>query len=616
MLKHKKVFLNFMLLGLLIAGCNVAGNSSKNGNSSTPSVTPSSSSSVSSSSSLSSPSQISSTTSTEKIKPTRPHTHKFGEWEIIIEADLFNTGEKYHKCLGCELSETVKYYDLSEVRFKDKIYQYNGSERTLTIDGLLPKGITVKYTNNKLTEIGSIVSTAYFIDENQDIIEERSAVLTIIPKRGLPEIKVTTADGAQINSKETYTTASITVSNCEDKYALNEVLAGIRLRGNGTLGAEKKPYRIKFDKKQGMLGLNDDAKAKSWVLLAEFYDYSMMRNGLAFSIGDAIMNGRGYYSSDFTHVNVYINGIYNGVYVLAEQQQVNENRVDIYEPEATELGTNIGYLLELDHYATGEGDYFMVGEGSYEAFDINGNTGSLPARAYSIKSDYYSPEQKVFISSYINNVYSIMYNAVVKGKFYTLDENYNLVNSNYTTVYETLNAVIDVDSLIRSYILEEFMKDIDVGFSSYYMFVDFSETSKFKKLTFGAPWDFDWSSGNVTGAHLYQTTGDYNTNFMGYMNPWLFMLTLTDFFYEKVHNYWTIMDECNVINKIIDEINYVTDVYVDDFGINFQKWKVLGTGQHTYHSIDAHNVKTHRDAVDCLIKWVQGRKSYLDSKWL
>ncbi len=611
MLKNKKIFLNIILLGLLLAGCNSLENSSKKGESSTASISNTSSNSV-----LSSLSQSSSSSSTEKVKPTRPHTHEFGEWEIIVKADLFNSGEKYHECLGCELSETIKYYDLSEVRFNDKIYQYDGSERTLTIDGLLPKGITVKYTNNKLTEIGSIVSTAYFIDEEQNVVDERSAVLTIIAKRGLPEIKVTTANGAQIDSKESYTTASITVTNCEEKYELNEVLAGIRLRGNGTLGAEKKPYRIKFDKKQGMLGLNDEAKTKSWVLLAEFYDYSMMRNAFAFSIGDAIMNGKGYYSSDFAHVNVYINGVYNGVYLLAEQQQVNKNRIDIYEPDETELGTNIGYLLELDHYATGEGDYFMVGEGSYDAFDINGNKGSIPARSYSIKSDYYSAEQKVFISSYINNVYKIMYNAVVKGKFYTLDENYNLVNSNYTTIYDTLNAVIDVDSLIRSYILEEFMKDIDVGFSSYYMFVDFSETSKFTKLTFGAPWDFDWSSGNVTGANLYQTSGDYNTNFMGYMNPWLFMLTLTDFFYEKVHNYWTIMDECKVINNIIDEINYITDVFVSDFDINFQKWKVLGTSQHTYHSIDAHNVKTHREAVDCLIRWVKGRKAYLDSKWL
>ena len=43
-----------------------------------------------------------------------------------------------------------------------------------------------------------------------------------------------------------------------------------------------------------------------------------------------------------------------------------------------------------------------------------------------------------------------------------IHENNDLIESNYKDAYETINAVIDVDSLIRSYILEEIMKDIDV----------------------------------------------------------------------------------------------------------------------------------------------------------
>ena len=66
------------------------------------------------------------------------------------------------------------------------------------------------------------------------------------------------------------------------------------------------------------------------------------------------------------------------------------------------------------------------------------------------------------------------------------------------------------------------MKDIDVGFSSYYLFVDLSNESKFKKLTFGAPWDFDWSSGNVNGDFYYRTNNSYNslisTRFLLFIN--------------------------------------------------------------------------------------------------
>lgn len=623
MLKHKKVLLGFML-SILLIGCSGVNNSSKkssfaSSSSKTPIVSSESSSSqipvVSTTSSTSNEIQTSSVVSTSKTKPTRPHTHKFGDWEIIIKADLFNTGEKYHKCEGCELSETVKYYDLSEVFFRDKQYQYSGQERILTIDGLLPKGISVRYTNNKLTNIGSVVSTAYFLNEKQEVVEERTAVLSITEKTGFPNININTANGAQINSKDKYTVAAFSIDNCAEEYKLDAVPGGIRWRGNGTLGAPKKAFRIKFDQKQKMLGLNDDAKCKSWVLMAEYYDYSFQRNGLAWSLGDALMNGRGYYSSDFTFANVYINGVYNGVYVVAEQQQVNKNRINIYEPEENETNVKIGYLLEMDSYAEQQ-ELINVGNGSYEAYDVNGKKDFLPVRKYSIKSDFYSAEQKTFISKYMNNVYDIAYNAVVKGKYFTLDENYDIVNSNYTTTFDTLNAVIDVDSLVRSYILEEFMKDIDVGFSSYYMFVDFSENSQFKRLTFGAPWDFDWSSGNVTGGREFNTSGDYNTEFSGHMNPWLFFVVNTDFFYKMAHDYWTIMEECNVLGKIIDQMNYITDTFADEFDKNFQKWDVLGKGTHGYHSSPVWTTYTHRGYVDNLIQWCNGRKAYLDSKWL
>ena len=111
-----------------------------------------------------------------------------------------------------------------------------------------------------------------------------------------------------------------------------------------------------------MLGLNDDAKCKSWVLLADWKDLSMLNNDLAFYFGKTILGSDGYFSSDFRRVNVYINGQYWGVYLLVEQQQVNEYRVDIAEPDDDNTGNDIGYLIEYDGYYTQEditkgGDY-------------------------------------------------------------------------------------------------------------------------------------------------------------------------------------------------------------------------------------------------------------------
>lgn len=549
-------------------------------------------------------------------KPPRPHTHEMSEWVVTKEADLFHTGEKERHCLSDDgYQENDIYYDLSEVQFEDETYQYSGTQKKLTISGLLPKGIHVEYENNTQTSIGTTLAKAKFLDEDNNVVATKEAYLNVVAYMGLPRLDINTINSELINSKEVYTPSTISVSNCLSKYEMNSVSGGVRLRGNGTLEADKKPFRIKFDSKQNILGLNDGAKAKSWVLLAEYYDYSLLRNSSAFMLGDSLMDNKGYFSSDFTHVNLYVNNIFNGVYVLTEQQQVNKNRVDIYEPETNETSLDIGYLLEIDNYK--DDIYFDIPSTSHSAIDSNGYQAEIPTRSYVIKSDIYANEQKEYISKYTTNVYEIFYQAVVNNCFYELDENHDLkLSTEITSQYEAINKVINVDSLFRSYILEEIIKDIDVGFSSYYLYVDFSAESKFKKMTFGAPWDFDWSSGNVDfNGKTYNTSGEYNSVHMEHMNPWLFLLSRSDFFEDTIKAYWELFTNSGVFDFVYRQIEDITVTYSQDFNRNFQKWDVLGKSLHVYHSSDVYNIHSHEDASDYLKNWLSRRIDYLNTIW-
>ena len=110
---------------------------------------------------------------------------------------------------------------------------------------------------------------------------------------------------------------------------LNNVSGKVKVRGNYTSSYDKKPIRIKFDKKQKMLGLNNDNELKSWVLLANWKDSSMLRDASAFYLANALLESDGYYSSDFRFVKVYLNDSYNGVYLLVEQQQINKYRYNL-----------------------------------------------------------------------------------------------------------------------------------------------------------------------------------------------------------------------------------------------------------------------------------------------
>ena len=177
---------------------------------------------------------------------------------------------------------------------------------------------------------------------------------------GYPNIRIDT-NGVEIVDKENYVDMTLSTDNCESKYIVNNLTGGIRFRGNGTMTYPKKAYRVKFTNKANLLGLNENLKAKSWVLLADYADQSMMRNATALYMGNSLLNYSNNYASDYKHVNVYMNNEYQGVYLLAEQQQANSKRVPVNEAAENYTGTDIGYLLELDNYATQEQYYFEIG---------------------------------------------------------------------------------------------------------------------------------------------------------------------------------------------------------------------------------------------------------------
>lgn len=107
-----------------------------------------------------------------------------------------------------------------------------------------------------------------------------------------------------------------------------------RGRGNSTWSMPKTPYRFKFSKKQSVCGL---AKAKTYALIANYIDCSMMRNVMAFEM--ARMLGLPY-TNHTVPVNVYLNGKYRGAYFLTEKIGIGGASVDIDETK--------GMLFELD----------------------------------------------------------------------------------------------------------------------------------------------------------------------------------------------------------------------------------------------------------------------------
>ena len=198
---------------------------------------------------------------------------------------------------------------------------------------------------------------------------------------GLPVVYINTSTGKDVpvNDKDTWIEGSEIYIDADGKASFDGIafsdLANIECeikgRGNTTWkwveGAEsqytngaKRPYAIKLDKKKPVLGM---AQHKRWVLLNNFYDKSMVRNYVAYRIANKIAAaGSGEWHPSGQFVEVVMNGLHRGTYLLCEQIKISEGRVKgtEYDDEkhTTAVTNQISYLLEGDrnwgHTETGD----------------------------------------------------------------------------------------------------------------------------------------------------------------------------------------------------------------------------------------------------------------------
>ena len=420
----------------------------------------------------------------------------------------------------------------------------------------------------------------------------------------IPVVSVKTEGGPPIISRDTYVNCEVTLGNVEAVYDMRNVKAGIRVRGNSSAyyGDEEKvlkyevPYRIKFEKKCNLLGLNDGAKCKSWVLLRG--DEGLIRNDIAFRLGRLFLGER-YYCSDARLVHLYVNDVFKGVYLLCEQSQVNKHRIDIHEPEPDETGIDVGYLLEIDNYADAdEHPFFRMSYDNVKLTDVHGVTQQITYANYSIKSEVVSKEQEKFISAYMKNMFRLVYEACENQNYLMFDEKYQLVPASYNNTKDTIEAVIDTESVAAMYMLYEIMRDRDQGEGSFYMCVDFSENSKYPKLTFLCPWDFDWTCQGDSKGRYYAAgfdDADFVKKYGDRSNPWFIMLAKEEWFMEMVREQWSSLQKDKLVYECIGEERE----YLKTYEADLNRKNSAATKSATY-----------------LLNWIESRVEWLDEEWI
>lgn len=318
--------------------------------------------------------------------------------------------------------------------------------------------------------------------------------LTVWYTSGIPTFFVQTQSGSVKSihsSKQLSESGKILIMDSRGRSYFEGIIDEIHCRGNSSFDkTEKKSYTISLNKSMDLFEMG---KAKKWLLIANAFDDTLVRNASAFFIAELLKLP---YTPKFQYVDVYINGNFIGNYLLSEKVEIGKNRVNIrnLEKEVASLNKNCN-LADTDFFMEQQGRLFST-KGYHiekEPEDISGG--------YLLEletSDRYGLEASGFLTSRMQPVVFASpkyasYNQVsyIAGLYQDFEDAVFSADGSNPYTGKMYYEYIDVDSFARKYLLEELVKNLDASFTSQYIYkYDDSISSKFYA---GPCWDYDKS---------------------------------------------------------------------------------------------------------------------------
>ncbi|MBQ7854184.1 MAG: CotH kinase family protein [Muribaculaceae bacterium] len=377
----------------------------------------------------------------------------------------------------------------------------------------------------------------------------------------LPVMYINTDGGVEITSTEDYVNATYYLDNMGiegiESIASPDSAFALQIRGRGNYtwrDFDKKPYRLKFDKKAAPLGMN---KSKHFALLAHADDQmAFLRNTVGFELSRRL--GLKYTPAQ-QPLEVVLNGKYIGLYFLTETIRVAKDRVNIVEqPDTATDATTItgGWLVEIDNYD--ETEQVRITEGNGEVIRFTYKTPEI----LSTQQERYLRTQMIAANSAI----------------YSTDKS-----------SETWEHYIDMDSLARFYIVQEVMDNAESFHGSCYLHKDQGKT----KWIFGPVWDFGNSYRRNNGFFIYQ--------YPPFGQTWIGEIAKYPRFQQKVVEVWQ-QFKGNDYEGLDEYINsFVNQIYSASQS-NYIRWPQYGNGDIEW-------------AKDEFVKSLDNRIAWLVSQW-
>ncbi len=415
---------------------------------------------------------------------------------------------------------------------------------------------------------------------------ERVSAGIVQTSQNLPTLNINSSadlDNTIYKDKDNKVAATAKITGAEDsKHNLSTSNIELKTRGNTTWGVIKWAYQIKFDSK---VDLFDMGKAKKYILLANYYDGTFVRNKVMFDLGKEIGIP---YVVESVFVNLYINGQYRGVYQLCEKVELGSSRIDI--------DSDYGVLLEMDAIN-------RQAELDKEIYFQSSTTGK-PFVYKEYNTDFEDPaeaaktaEVRSFTENFINTL---------EAELYSPDAD-----------WETIESMIDVDSFIRYYFITELSMEVDATYSSTFFYID----GPGDVLHCGPLWDYDRIMGWDT-SYDQTTNADYLKNITDatdqYRVEWFKMLFRHPEFVERVNEmYEETVRDAFATEKVIDMFQDYQALLMPSLIKNYDKYGIVFHNRS--YTVEELMSGTSREKLDFttneLYKWLTARNQYLETAY-
>lgn len=442
-------------------------------------------------------------------------------------------------------------------------------------------------------------------------------------------------------------TGSVLMLNSQGGVEYDGKIDKLSAHGNSSWDySSKKSYNIKLEKKEDLYGMG---KAKKWSLISNYLDPAMLRNKISEDMSKAADMQ---YPLDSVYVDLYTNGSYRGTYQIYEKIQIQKNRINITDLEEATEKLNDKDLKKYPQKVVGASSTEDYVENSYKYFDIpndpdditggyilqfqqwnryggKAKSGFVTSRGQAIAVDdpeYASKAQVEYIRAFVQDLEDAIYS----------DTGYNDKGRHYS-------EYIDVDSLVKAYLIEEISENIDATYSSFYFWKD-SDITGDGKIHFGPAWDYDLSYCNfyqtrvnskgqrgyssnpknlfVTCFPIHGYDDGGLTSSSGSKRPtvgmsWLaklyedenFVKRVAEIYFEKFEPYLT-----NLVNNDDPYINKLAESIRSSAEMSCTRWHTYG--KPAYSILVSASGDSFMDSVGKLSSFLVKRENWLSDLWL